>query len=304
MNQPKNLELLPKYYAPSSWWEHVPIAHWIIEKLKPNTIAELGTHYGVSFFSFCEAAEAYSPDTYIYAIDTWEGDGQAGYYKNEVYTKVYENRMKWHSQRSSMLRCTFDEAASRFSEKSIDLIHIDGLHTYEAVRNDFEIWKDKLKENGTIMFHDWNVREKDFGVWKLWDEIKNDSNYQCIETPNGYGLGLATLTTTKPIWHDELQRDLAKLITKGKLLKDLQDEKDKNEILAKEMKTQNQHSINLETIKNENMNYIDSLIKELEETRQIKKKLEHEIEQGNRTLQVKIKSKLKRWFKILFKKRA
>lgn len=293
MSQSKSLELLPKYYAPSSWWEHVPIAHWIIEKLRPTLIVELGTHYGVSFFSFCEAAESYSPDTYVFAIDTWEGDRQAGYYKNEVYNKVYENRMKYHGQRSSMLRCTFNEAAERFSERSIDLIHIDGLHTYEAVKNDFEIWKDKLKGNGTIMFHDWNVREQNFGVWKLWDEIKNDPHYQCIETPNGYGLGLATLSTTKPIWHEELQEDLAKLITKGKLLKDLQDERDKNKILAEEKKILDQHSINLEAIRNENMKQIDALINELNDANKVKLNLRGKIKRRIEKIGGEILIKLK-----------
>ena len=73
MEKIKSLELMPKYFAPSAWWEHVPIAHWLVDNIKPEKIVELGSHYGVSFFSFCEAAEKYSPSTYIYAVDTWEG---------------------------------------------------------------------------------------------------------------------------------------------------------------------------------------------------------------------------------------
>ena len=87
MEKIKSLELMPKYFAPSAWWEHVPIAHWLVDNIKPEKIVELGSHYGVSFFSFCEAAEKYSPSTYIYAIDTWEGDVQAGYYGKTVYEK-------------------------------------------------------------------------------------------------------------------------------------------------------------------------------------------------------------------------
>jgi len=32
----------------------MPIAHWLIAELKPQTVVELGTHYGVSFFAFLE----------------------------------------------------------------------------------------------------------------------------------------------------------------------------------------------------------------------------------------------------------
>lgn len=295
MYLPKSLELLPRYNAPSSWWEHVPIAHWIVERLKPATIVELGTHYGVSFFSFCEAAEKYSPNTYIYAIDTWQGDKQAGYYEESVYDKVHKNMKQYHSQRSSMLRCTFEEAASRFGDKSIDIIHIDGLHTYEAVKNDFNIWKNKLKKDGTIIFHDWNVREQSFGVWKLWDEIKNNEVYKCIETPNGYGLALATWTEKKPSWHEELQIHLPILIKKGKLLKKIQDEKEKNKLLRKELKIQIQHASNLEEIRQENMRYIDSLIKELEIVNNRKERLERKIKPRYQKLGEKIMRKVKNW---------
>ncbi len=298
MSLPKSLELIPKYYAPSSWWEHVPIAHWIVEKLKPDTIVELGTHYGVSFFSFCEAAEKYSPNTYVYAVDTWEGDVQAGYYENDVYKKVDDNRKKYHSQRCSMLRCMFEEAESKFSEKSIELIHIDGLHTYEAVKNDFELWKDKLKENGTIMFHDWNVRENGFGVWKLWDEIKNKSEYQCLEIPNGYGLGIATLSRAKPQWHEELKNDLQILITKGKLLNEIHDEREGKKNLEKEKLILNQHTKNLEAIKLENMKHIDGLVNELERVNEEKQELQLVI---NQIRERKI-IKLKKWVKKLIYK--
>ena len=62
-----SLTLIPDYIGPSTWWQHVPIAHWLIEHLKPEKVVELGTHFGVSFFGFCEAASIYSPKTWIYA---------------------------------------------------------------------------------------------------------------------------------------------------------------------------------------------------------------------------------------------
>ena len=150
---PSSLGLIPKYYAPSSWWEHVPVAHWIVEQLKPKRIVELGSHYGVSLFSFCEAAEAYSPETFVYGVDTWEGDEQAGYYKESVYEQVANHQESNHRKRCRLIRSTFDEASEYFEDKSIDLLHIDGLHTYDAVKHDYDIWVKKVKDGGTILFH-------------------------------------------------------------------------------------------------------------------------------------------------------
>ena len=267
MNTNKNLEIIPRYFAPSSWWEHVPIAHWLVERTKPEIIVELGSHYGVSLFSFCEAAEKYSPSTFVHAVDTWEGDKQAGYYSNIVYNQVSEHRKKYHTERCNLIRSTFDDASNYFSDKTIDIIHIDGLHTYDAVKNDYLVWNKKLKNGGTILFHDWNVRTGDFGVWKLWDEIKNDNQYHYIEIPSGYGLGIITKTEKKPDWHNELQEDLMALKTKGMLLSQIQKSKEHIMMLESKVEELTKHSQNLEAIKLENDKHIESLIESAKQKR-------------------------------------
>lgn len=183
-----SLSLNPTYMAPSAWWQHVPIAHWLVAELKPPRIVELGTHYGVSFFSFCEAAQAFSPDTFVYAVDTWEGDEHASFYEGNVFNKVENHWERAHRLRSQLVRSKFDDATKYFEDKSIDILHIDGLHTYEAVKHDYQTWLPKMKSEHVILFHDINVRERDFGVWKLWEELK-DAN-TTYEVPNGHGLGI------------------------------------------------------------------------------------------------------------------
>lgn len=246
MNVPKSLSLIPRYTAPSSWWEHVPIAHYLVEVLQPTKIVELGTHFGVSYFSFCEAAEIYSPNTFIYAVDTWQGDCQAGYYGDKVYEKVKTHRDKYHQQRSALIRCRFNEAAERFEKNSIDIIHIDGLHTYEAVKEDYQTWEPILKDGGSLLFHDCNEREENFGVWKIWEEIKRNEDYQCIELPNGHGLGIATRVQDKPKWHIDLEVNMELLKMKGKLLSQVQEDSEKIQQLKDELSETRRHAKNLE----------------------------------------------------------
>lgn len=188
---PKSLSLNPTYTASSAWWQHVPIAYWLVETIKPKTIVELGTHYGVSFYAFCEAAEAFSLDTFIYAIDSWRGDEHASLYGEDVFAKVENHWKSSHKPRAALIRSTFDDAIEYFEESSIDILHIDGLHTYESVKHDFETWLPKMSKNSLILFHDINVREREFGVWKLWQELKN--NYKTCEVLNGHGLGVLIL---------------------------------------------------------------------------------------------------------------
>jgi glycosyltransferase involved in cell wall biosynthesis/SAM-dependent methyltransferase len=214
-------QLTPTYIAPSAWWEHVPIAHWLIAELKPQTVVELGTHYGVSFFAFCQASKQFGESSYIYAIDTWEGDEHAGQYGDEIYIKVLAHQRMHYGQISSLLRQTFDEAVSYFGDESIDLLHIDGLHSYEAVRHDYETWLPKLKKGGTILFHDINVRERDFGVWELWQQLKDNPQFSCLEVLNGSGLGIATIATEMPDWQCEFQENQKLFRSSGALYLEL-----------------------------------------------------------------------------------
>jgi len=210
-------QITPNYFAPSAWWEHVPIAHWLIARLKPQTVVELGTHYGVSFFAFCQATKHFGTGSFIYAVDTWSGDEHAGKYSDEIYSQVLSHQRIHYHQISSLLRQTFDEAAEYFEDKTIDLLHIDGLHTYQAVRHDHETWMPKLSKDATILFHDINVRERDFGVWELWHQIKDDPKFCCLEVRNGSGLGIATFTATEPEWHLEFKEKQSLFSSSGAL---------------------------------------------------------------------------------------
>lgn len=155
----------------SGWKGHLPFAYWLIGELRPNTFVELGSHWGHSYFAFCQAVKETNKHTACYSVDTWQGEEHAGFYGEEVFSHVNLHNQSHYAQFSHLLRMTFDEAVNNFSDQSIDLLHIDGLHTYQAIRHDFETWLPKLSSGAVVLFHDIHVREKGFGVWKFWEEI-------------------------------------------------------------------------------------------------------------------------------------
>ena len=177
---------------PNAWIGHLPFAAWVIQATGPKTFVELGTHSGNSYFSFCQSVLEAGFSTKCYAVDTWQGDEHAGEYDDEIFAKVNAHNQEHYAEFSHLLRMNFNDAATNFPDASIDLLHIDGLHTYEAVRHDFETWLPKLADGAVVLFHDTNVHERDFGVWRLWKELQTRYPNN-LEFVHSHGLGVLQL---------------------------------------------------------------------------------------------------------------
>ncbi|HLL60230.1 MAG TPA: class I SAM-dependent methyltransferase [Candidatus Nitrosocosmicus sp.] len=171
------------------WAGHKHFAYDLVRNLKPQTVVELGTHYGTSIFSMAQAVKDVDLHTALYAVDTWTGDKHTGAYDDSVYQAVNTMKYAYYPKVNiNFLKMTFDEALDQFENSSIDLLHIDGLHTYDAVKHDYDSWKIKVKDTGIIMFHDICEHIKDFGVYKLWEELKKE--YCTFEFFHSHGLGV------------------------------------------------------------------------------------------------------------------
>jgi hypothetical protein len=191
-HQVKSLSELPLLYKPAhesyaqAWHGHRGFAQALIKTLRPGSFVELGVHGGDSYFTFAEALKLYDVNCNSYAVDVWKGDQQSGTYGENIYESVCRENEKYKNS-STLLRMTFDQAAKVLN--NISLLHIDGLHTYDAVKKDYDTWNNKV--NDMIIFHDINVPwNPDFGVWKLWEEIKEASTFQCFEFMHCFGLAV------------------------------------------------------------------------------------------------------------------
>lgn len=179
---------LPKrMHKKSGWTEHVPLAMLLVEMLHPRVLVELGTQRGVSYCAFCQAVAETQLATRCYAVDTWMGDAHATYYKESVFQELHEHHRQYESF-SKLLRMTFDEALAHVPDRSVDLLHIDGLHYYEAVKRDYESWLPKLNERAVVLLHDTMETEDGFGVHQLWRELSG--NFLSFNMEHGHGLGL------------------------------------------------------------------------------------------------------------------
>jgi GT2 family glycosyltransferase/glycosyltransferase involved in cell wall biosynthesis len=186
----------PRHLPESAWLGHIPFACWLINTMQPRTLVELGAERGASYFAFCQAVSEAKLMTQAYALDTWHGDIQTGGYDESVFAFVEGYNKELYADFSKLLRGRFDEHLSQFDDASIDVLHIDGLHTYEAVRHDFYTWLPKVSPSGLVLLHDTEVDKPDFGVGKLLAELS--TMYPVFRFTHSNGLGLVAVGNHVP----------------------------------------------------------------------------------------------------------
>lgn len=178
----------PRLFGVGAWTDNIPFACDLIATTKPRVLVELGTDRGESYFTFCQAVAENLLPTRCFAIDTWLGDEQAGRYDETTFAEVSDHNWAHYQDFSTLLRGTFDEALSHFAADSVDLLHLDGLHTEAAVCHDIDAWLPKIAPGGILLLHDVNVRTRGFGVWKVWEELQTRGRSYTFA--DGAGLGV------------------------------------------------------------------------------------------------------------------
>jgi len=186
-----------------AYWEgHRDFAYDLLHFVRPARLVELGSQYGCSLFTFCQAVRDFKLNTEINAVDMWSGDIGAEMSGEEVYALVQKTAATYYPEvKLHLFQMRFDQALPDFADESIDILHIDGGHTFEDVERDFTTWLPKLKENGIVLFHD-VYSPIDQGSCNHWEKTKKE--YDCyFDFTHSCGLGV--LFPKGRYWYDKLE---------------------------------------------------------------------------------------------------
>jgi predicted O-methyltransferase YrrM len=122
----------------------VDTLHQLAEMLPPNpVIVNIGACFGTSTLAMLEAR----PDAFIFSIDI------------NICPKEPEHLQRAGVEARRVVRCLgkSKEIGRHWPEHSIDLVFVDGGHTYQCVLNDIFIWTKIIKHGGIIAFHDYGT---------------------------------------------------------------------------------------------------------------------------------------------------
>lgn len=188
----KNLYLNKLANVPTAWSGHGLFAIELVEKFKPDVIVDLGVDYGFSTFCF-----AYPKIGMVYGIDWFEGDGHAGIRNTFGQVKDLHKQLiaEFGIVNLDFIKSDFQTAADNWY-KPIDILHIDGFHTYDAVKSDYENWIKFCNRDSIILFHDVVSFPDTVGVF-----FEECDGYKLIKKDSA---GLGILTFSKSI-HDSIE---------------------------------------------------------------------------------------------------
>lgn len=186
------------FNKPIPFWqikEEITILMEILQKQKPKYILEIGTAGGGSLFMLSQVSEN---DAILISIDLPNGQFGGGYPENRI--TLYNSFAKM-SQKIKLIREDSHSLESLESVKwilkeyKLDFLFIDGDHSYEGVKKDFELYAPLVKKNGLIAFHDivQGSPKNVGGVPIFWNQLKEKHKHvEIVKDWNqgGYGIGV------------------------------------------------------------------------------------------------------------------
>ena len=186
------------YYFISPWQSRVEVTALLdlIKKLNPSTIAEIGTANGGSLFLFSRLA---APHARIVSVDLPNvkfGGGYKNWRKNFFKQMVLPRQDLHLLLGDSHSSETYHEVQKLLPGNKVDFLFIDGDHTYEGVKKDFEMYSPLVRKGGMIAFHDIVKGNPDLvgEVSKFWNEIKTQYEHkEIIEKPGQEIFGIGVL---------------------------------------------------------------------------------------------------------------
>jgi predicted O-methyltransferase YrrM len=149
----------------------------LLQAQPPRTVLEIGTAGGGTLFLLTRVA---APDALLVSVDLRRGPFGGGYpaWRSRLYRSFAREGQRVELVRGdSHAEGTRKRIRSLLQGRTIDLLFVDGDHTYEGVRRDFADYAPLVHTGGLIAFHDIvpggpGKHGDPGGVPRFWSELK------------------------------------------------------------------------------------------------------------------------------------
>lgn len=168
------------FIRPAQFKEEILGLALVAEAVRPKTVLEIGTSTGGTFFIWSRLA---AKDALLISIDLPGGESDWAYPRwKEPFYKTFASK----GQTIELIRGDSHSEAivaqlkKVLGDRKVDFLFIDGDHSYEGVKKDYDLYSPFVQKGGIIAFHDivefpesTKVKVKDF-----WDEVKQGKSFK------------------------------------------------------------------------------------------------------------------------------
>lgn len=176
------------------------LLHGLVHALEPAVVVEIGSARGQSACYIGLALKQLGRGR-LYAIDPHTATAWNDADSVETYRAMRRNLRAFGVERYVQIVRDYSTAAGAQWHEPIDLLFIDGDHSYEGVKRDWELFAPHVREFGTVVFHDtlWSRvgstgwHRDDMGVPRFVDELRRDG-YPVVTFDRHFGISLVQAT--------------------------------------------------------------------------------------------------------------
>lgn len=151
----------------------------------PSVIVEIGSYAGGTLYAWNQVAET------VIAVDlpptgTYAATGQGKLAHGSAWV--------WGDSHDPL---TVETLKGILAGRPIDVLFIDGDHTYEGVKRDYEMYSPLVRDGGLIGFHDIidHPEHPDIQVSRFWREIRTEDADEFVsDGPQWGGIGVLHAT--------------------------------------------------------------------------------------------------------------
>jgi len=171
----------------------------LVRALRPTTVVEIGVDEGGTLFIWTRAS---APDAQLIGIDM-RPSGRLGRWSpfrlaRRSFARGHQ-RLHLLLARDSHAESTLEAVREVLDGAEIDFLFIDGDHSYEGVRRDFEMYGPLVRNGGIIALHDtWpaacpvGASHPNDGVVRFWHELvaEHETSEFTVRSPDCFGIGV------------------------------------------------------------------------------------------------------------------
>lgn len=156
-----------------------------LEKRSLKNVLEVGTGFGGMTFLFSKLV---AKNGKLFTVDSGTNELHRYFLQHLIVGKKLLN-VSLNSHNSK----TLEIAENFFQGERIDLLYIDGDHTFSSVLQDYEFYSSLIAKDGLIVFHD--IADSKLDVSKFWSTLPLENRTEILghNFIDKYGTGVLTV---------------------------------------------------------------------------------------------------------------